>query len=54
MLVRVLDNEESFKAFPNTSDVKHDCAFAITLFSMILFAMLKDASWDSDAGISLK
>lgn len=54
MLARMLDSEESSKAFSGTNSVKQSCVLSPTLFSMMFTAMLNDAFQDSDAGVRLK
>jgi len=43
MLAGVLDDGDSFDAFPVTNSVKQGCVLAMTLFSMMFSAMLSDA-----------
>ena len=54
MRATVIDNGDTSDSFPVTNGVKQGCVIALTLFSMVLAAMLHGASQNNDDGIRLK
>ena len=54
MQARVQNDGEYSEPFPVTNGVKQGCVMALTLFSMMFYAMLTDAFQDVDAGFPIR
>ncbi|KAK2547932.1 Secreted RxLR effector protein 78 [Acropora cervicornis] len=54
MMARVLDDGNASNSFPVTNGVNQGCVLALTLFSLMLSAMLTDAFRENSPGIPIR